>query len=490
MADAAQQITTDDSVKFPNYKGLKTSSDVFSEEAKLVPEISKSQADIERAQQSQDLAALKFKTEAQRKYSSDIKEAQLKADREKLPAPEFHPTQDNAESLGALFSLVATAGILAGSSGKIAANNAMNAMTGMLKGWQQGRQDLFKREKDMFDKEFARIKSVNDQIQQHLQNALQSAATDRDTAMLESELAARIAGGDSIIAAKVKNGDLVGALQLTQSFGKVVAKTEQIKAQAREKALDRQSQREFMKDMLIERNIEKIDPEIRFEVQKHYPDSNINSLVGMNPKTSERIIGNIDTIKNLESIADYIAKNPKAVGATAKIKNFINLDAIHSVTGDSKEDADKKAAILEQQIDEAVRRKILTADEAASAKILNKMLFSAALSDIKSSGQRGSVYLDKQFQTIYDQASKPATLIGIISKRIEDSNRNLEFVNLDIGKRNDPESFPLATGGADKWINEHFPTYTPEQVRKLRTEGTLKSGDYFTRTDGLIGQVK
>mgnify|MGYP003704080657 CR=1 FL=1 len=63
--------------------------------------------------------------------------------------------------------------------------------------------------------------------------------------------------------------------------------------------------------------------------------------------------------------------------------------------------ADEKSALVDQQLDEAVKNGNLSADDAQSAKVLQKKLFALALSDVRSSGQRGSIYLDKQFQKIY-----------------------------------------------------------------------------------------
>ena len=78
-----------------------------------------------------------------------------------LPSSEFHPTKENAESLGQLFSMVATFGLMMGNSGKLAAQNAMGAMTGMLKGWQEGRQDLYERELKEYEKNYQKIKESN-----------------------------------------------------------------------------------------------------------------------------------------------------------------------------------------------------------------------------------------------------------------------------------------------------------------------------------------
>lgn len=72
--------------------------------------------------------------------------------REKNPAPELAPTKDNVESLSTLFGLIGVIGMAMGGAGKQSATASLNAMGGMMKGWQQGRADLWKREVQEFDK--------------------------------------------------------------------------------------------------------------------------------------------------------------------------------------------------------------------------------------------------------------------------------------------------------------------------------------------------
>jgi len=72
--------------------------------------------------------------------------------REKNPAPELAPTKDNIQSLSTLFGLIGVIGMAMGGSGKQSATASLNAMGGMMKGWQQGRADLWKKEVQEFDK--------------------------------------------------------------------------------------------------------------------------------------------------------------------------------------------------------------------------------------------------------------------------------------------------------------------------------------------------
>ena len=72
------------------------------------------------------------------KEEKDLVEASRK-EREKFPYPEFHPTKDNAQDLMELFSVINVVGMAMGASGKNNALGAMKSMTGMMKGYREGR---------------------------------------------------------------------------------------------------------------------------------------------------------------------------------------------------------------------------------------------------------------------------------------------------------------------------------------------------------------
>jgi hypothetical protein len=237
------------------------------------------------------------------------------------------------------------------------------------------------------------------------------------------------------------------------------------------------------------KTIGKVDREVLNEATKFYPGLKAENLTNLSKQGTDRIVNSVETIKSIEEVASYIKKHPEAVGATAKIKNLINFDAIKSITGDDKASADAKAKIIDSQIDDAIKQGKLNVDEARNAKVLNKMIFAVALQDVRSSGQRGSVYLDKSFQNLYDQASQISTLADILDARIKESDRRLEVVDMNISNRSDRDKFELATKGGEQWMNDNFPMITPAELKRRLDNKTLKSGDYIRKTDGTLGQI-
>lgn len=119
---------------------------------------------------------------------------QYKAKKEAMPYPEFHPTQDNANDLMTLFSVIGMVGTGLGASGKNSALGAMKAMTGMMRGYREGRADLFKREKDQFDKDFKSMQIKHDEIAKDLDLALKLSATDKEKALAIADVAIAKAG--------------------------------------------------------------------------------------------------------------------------------------------------------------------------------------------------------------------------------------------------------------------------------------------------------
>ena len=176
---------------------LPTSISVEEEKGKYLPTLLETEKTIGENQ----LLKSQFETEAaakiaaqSRERSEDI-EAGLDLIRQKMPYPEFHPTQENTQSLATLFSLIGVVGFAMGGQGKMSAMSTLNAMTGMMKGWQQGRADLFTREKAEFDKNMARTKAVLDDAYKDADRAYKTLAYNREEAQaLAAQSAAKLGG--------------------------------------------------------------------------------------------------------------------------------------------------------------------------------------------------------------------------------------------------------------------------------------------------------
>lgn len=77
----------------------------------------------------------------------------------------FKPTQDTFATMGALFTMAGMLGAFMGGKGTAAAGaNAQAALTGMLKGWNQGDEQVVREQKAIFDTNAAYLKDKANQI--------------------------------------------------------------------------------------------------------------------------------------------------------------------------------------------------------------------------------------------------------------------------------------------------------------------------------------
>ena len=206
----------------------------------------KTQVDVDaaRTKLGMEAANLGLKSNVEKQYAtdirSDIEANQLKKD--EYPRPEFHPTKENLASLGALFSMVSTLGMIVGSSGKMGANNAMNAMTGMLKGWQTGRKDLYEKEVKEFDKEYKRITDLRNEIEKQLEKSIQLRGIDKEASYAAGQQAIALAGTNSVLGNMLNKGNVEGALKLLESGLTVDFKVKEFKQKEEDARLKRLQQ--------------------------------------------------------------------------------------------------------------------------------------------------------------------------------------------------------------------------------------------------------
>lgn len=160
---------------------------------------------------------------------------------ESTPLPAFVPTQDTVKDLAGVFSLI---GILGTALSKGAGhNNAMGAlasMTGMMKGWQEGRQDLYQREKTEFEKNFNLVKTQHEEFYKELLQAQKLAQNDlaAGTAMAHN---AAVKFGSPIVAAKIKQLGLQAGIDSETEIMKATDAANKLVIGLAGKELDRQA---------------------------------------------------------------------------------------------------------------------------------------------------------------------------------------------------------------------------------------------------------
>jgi len=480
--------------------------------------------------------------------SPDMQEFKKFAD-ESADKMVFVPSETTAPLLGIVFATIGATGMLLGGLSKGNAKSALAAMNGMAEGFTKGKEDLYKQERQTFD---TNVKAMNQRmgiLKAKLDVAREKMKYDAEAADLEANAAFAEAGADFLKQNKDKFGlqDTISKLEtqikqnetwaklVTTKKADAVAKLSDQKFKAYQDQL-RNSEREFLQSQLLEsrerqaasdralrasiaqgqlssqaqgraiqlqlaqlrlseantrrdiKALQDIGPALR-NIAVNYPDGTANNLVGASADDKKKIQGAFRALQESEETADFIAKNPKAVGALAKLRNVIKVDAIQSLKSDDEtQTVAGKSAILESQIDAAANKGIVTKDEAEAAKILEKRLFGLALADVQGSGQRGSVYLDRQFQNLYDQASRPDTLLKVIKERSGENNRNLKIYRLGVERHENPELFPLTLSETqndfNRYIQERSPAPRQDHIERLRSDPSPKMKKFFDEAYG------
>jgi len=430
---------------------------------------------------------------------------------------EFHFSQENMQSIATLFSLLGVIAIGGGKGSRTGVMNTMNSLTGMMKGYQQGRADVWKREKEEFEKNMAKTKAKLETYSKKAELAWKTMPYDIEKAnSMMSELVAQV--GSQIVKAKF---DLQGIPETAKylnnlytgfgdQFDKFIKQRTEDRAGRQETSKEKYDAEKLILDkgrydlekerVDLERKrfkatterrdqkaMDSIGPALR-NIAEQYPDGTANTLVGASNDDKKRILGSYRAIEESEITADFIAKNPKAVGALAAARNFLKVDSIKSIQNDDEGAVvAAKAAEIDRQLDAGVKKGLISQDDAEAAKVLQKRLFGLALADVQGSGQRGSVYLDKQFQNLYDQASRPKTLLKIVRERAEENNRNLKTYKLNVERNENPEKFPLIEANTqesfDKYIRDRAPA-APAIPEKVATALKGKSEGYKAEYQG------
>jgi hypothetical protein len=137
--------------------------------------------------------------------SAEYKEYQSNADKtaEELT---FKPSQENAQTLALVFSVISASGFLLGGLNKRNALSAMYAMNGLTEGYAKGREDLFKQQRQTFE---TNVKAMQDRmkvLKDKLDVGIKTLARDKERGELEIQAAMAEANADFLKSQKDARG--------------------------------------------------------------------------------------------------------------------------------------------------------------------------------------------------------------------------------------------------------------------------------------------
>ena len=101
----------------------------------------------------------------------------------------FVPTKETAADMGLLFTLTNIVGFMIGGKSKGNAQQAMSAMNGMLEGHQKGREDLYKKEKAIFEENSKALDKTIEALDRQFKEVMQIYAVDKEAGMAKAQSA-------------------------------------------------------------------------------------------------------------------------------------------------------------------------------------------------------------------------------------------------------------------------------------------------------------
>lgn len=283
--------------------------------------------------------------------------ANLRKVEDELVNAEFIPTQDNAKDLGGLFSLVGVVGWAIGGSGKDNAIQAMSAMNGMLTGYQKGRADLYKREKDTFDTNLRALKIKADTLSTRLKQIAELAAIDTKAANQEADALFNEEQATFYKQVKDRFG-LVAAVEFAKNNVKAIDKAFEFKLKEEENAAKKKDELKEYKDVRGQ----------MYGLMQNY-GFNSDEVQRLGGKEVAAVSSTIESAKLTQELADDISKlNAKGAGI---VSSFIqNIDK-YLPQQYQNQDSQVGASVLKSQADQ-IDDKNLSQEEIAKVRSVAK----------------------------------------------------------------------------------------------------------------------
>ena len=195
------------------------------EELRLRQGIADTESLLAGKEQEQKIAGLEQKQTLQKEQATELRNlperTNLNLAREELNNAAFVPTKETAQDIATIFSLTGIIGMAIGGGAKDNAYAAMAGMNGMLEGYKRGRADIYKRERESFDKNLKSLQLKVQTLQQELTEAIQLKQQDFRAGETAIEIALAKSGSDLLDLKRKKNGDMA-ALETVVQTGKDV----------------------------------------------------------------------------------------------------------------------------------------------------------------------------------------------------------------------------------------------------------------------------
>jgi hypothetical protein len=127
----------------------------------------------------------------------------------------FAPTKETAKDIAGIFSLMTLATFGSGTVGKYHGMTALASLTGAMKGYKEGRDDLYKKEMDNYNKSLAEYTKHQENLLKQVELSQKLLSTDKEAAMSAAQAAIAMDTG-GIASLKLRQGNYKEAIKILE----------------------------------------------------------------------------------------------------------------------------------------------------------------------------------------------------------------------------------------------------------------------------------
>jgi len=369
----------------------------------------------------------------------------------------FIPTQDDVKDIAALYSLVNVVGMAMGAGGKQNSMQAMHAMNGMLEGYQKGRQDLYKKEKDKFDVNMKNLKSRYDMLDKQLKDVMTLAQTDREAARQEADVLFAQSGADFYKTMADKVG-LAGLYeyhrQAYDAANKAWAEQKRLEAQA-----DARAHRAKMEE-LAERRMRRLEATPVGGGKGGKDFGSVSELVEnttgarLKDKEASEVAIAANAVGDASAIKQIVKEHPEWVGRSGQIRNFFNrtIESINLGQPAPDDKGQPELIFAKRYAEYLANYERALAGGARGFTVYFQRRFNALLEQNQFNAAGMSNLMDEQIRTITSQVASKSDKItrdslGRLARNIKERAGDEEAVRglSDMGKAPSEPSAPKTT---------------------------------------------
>ena len=268
----------------------------------------------------------------------------------------FIPDQENPQRLATVLAITNLLGIAIGGKGKNSAQTALAAQNGMLEGYQQGRADIIKQQKDIFDTNQKQLDKTIENLHRGFQDALALAPTDRKAAEEKAMSTINKENADFLRELYNKTG-LVGASKtiaellkqaesrqklMQQEEMKMIKTPHELEIERHELEMERQGRRGLdIKEKSSNAKLLKTTDDVQADLISR--GVNISS-----PKDRAEVAKVVASMAELNSLRNDVINKPGLVGRQGQIQQFTDR-YIKSFKGEAPPLDESKVAQADQE---------------------------------------------------------------------------------------------------------------------------------------------